>query len=222
MQIEDCRWTQLPNDFIDHGGILFVGAKATCIYWCIARKTKGWQKEEDALSYSQLIEMTGFSRDTISAAIERLLTHETIEAIREKGKTTRYKLKLMTAPVAGVDQSSSPTSTSPVAGVTKETLKETSKRNNLDNDNGVGKEAKMCLDYFHTSYVGRTGDKPTIAGAKEINLLKILLRNYDVAAVKEVLDAFFAWDRADYTLVRFYNRFDVVRHKLKDKAEGRR
>ena len=86
----------------------------------------------------------------------------------------------------------------------------------------IGTEAKVCLDYFHDSYLGKTGDKPTITGAKEIKLLKILLRNYDVVAVKEVMDAFFDWDRSDYTLGRFYNRFDVVRYKLKDKAEGRR
>lgn len=82
----------------------------------------------------------------------------------------------------------------------------------------IGTEAKECLDYFHDCYLEKTGDKLVIGGGMEIKLLKILLRSYDMAAVKEVMDAFFAWPRADYTLKRFYNRFNVVRYKLKDGA----
>ena len=84
------------------------------------------------------------------------------------------------------------------------------------NSSQLGSEAKICLDYHHDCYLGKTGDKPSIEGGTEIKLLKILLRNNDVEAVKEVMDAFFDWPRSDYTLKRFYNRFDVVRYKLKD------
>ena len=95
-----------------------------------------------------------------------------------------------------------------------------------NNDNGVGKEAKICLDYYFQKHLapppeGR-GFKPTISGATEIKLLKILLRNFDVPAIKEQIDTFFAWKRTDYTFKRFYNRFDVLYDVNKAKAEGRR
>ena len=129
MKIEDCRWTQLPNDFIDQGCIKIVKAAATSIYWCIARKTKGWQKETDAVSYSQLSEITGFARDTLCKALRALLDNDLIIAEKTQGKTTVYRLKLSaTSPETGLHQSRNQTGTSPETGLTKE-KKETSKIN---------------------------------------------------------------------------------------------
>lgn len=156
MMIEDCRWTQIPNDFIDQGGIKIVGVAATCIYWCIIRKTKGWQKEKDAISYSQLEEMTGFNRNTLSKAIKKLLDNELIEAIKEKGKTTVYQLRFVTSTNSVLDQCNNRststnsvldqynnrTSTSTNSVHTKETLKETNKINN----NGVAEKVLLYLN----------------------------------------------------------------------------
>jgi len=131
MKIEDCRWTQLPNDFIDQGCIKIVKAAATSIYWCIARKTKGWQKETDAVSYSQLSEITGFARDTLCKALRALLDNDLIIAEKTQGKTTVYRLKLSaTSPETGLHQSRNQTGTSPETGLTKE-RKETNKINGL-------------------------------------------------------------------------------------------
>lgn len=75
----------------------------------------------------------------------------------------------------------------------------------------IGTEAKECLDYFHDSYLATTGCKPTIYGARDMKILKTLLKNYDIEAVKETMDTFFAYDkRVDYTLPRFQYRFDVL------------
>ena len=132
MEIEDCRWTQMPNDFIDQGGIKLLGSKATCIYWCMARKTKGWQKESDAISHSQLMQLTGFGKATVSGAINKLLEHDLVVAEKEPGKTTIYKLKMSTGSVAEPPRFSSETGTGSVAEPTKETLKETTRKKKED------------------------------------------------------------------------------------------
>jgi len=85
----------------------------------------------------------------------------------------------------------------------------------------IGTEAKLCLDYFHDLYLATTGCKPTIYGARDMKILKTLLKNYDIEAVKETMDTFFDYPRADYTLPRFMSRFDVLYLRNKRQAEGR-
>ena len=81
----------------------------------------------------------------------------------------------------------------------------------------IGTEAKECVDFFHDLFVETTGDEPIMNYGMAIKNLKIILKKYDVEAVKEVMTAFFEWPRTDYTFLRFYNRFNVVRYKLKEK-----
>ena len=91
-----------------------------------------------------------------------------------------------------------------------------------------GTEAKECLDYYFQKHVEVRSYRPTIAGATEINLFKILLRDHDVPAVNEVTDLFFEplpagmTPRSDFTVKTFYSRFDVLYGVNKDKAEGKR
>lgn len=59
----------------------------------ILRKTVGWRKTSDAISYSQIMTGTGIGgRATVAKAIEELLGHGVIEAGKEKRKTTTYTL----------------------------------------------------------------------------------------------------------------------------------
>jgi len=91
-----------------------------------------------------------------------------------------------------------------------------------------GTEAKECLNYYFEKHVEVRGYRPTIAGATEIKLFKILLRDHDVPLVKEVIDTFFEplptgmTPRSDFTLKTFYNRFDTLYGVQKDKAAGKR
>ena len=92
----------------------------------------------------------------------------------------------------------------------------------------AGTEAKECLNYYFQKHVEVRSYRPTIAGATEINLFKILLRDHDVPLVKEVLDTFFEplpeglTPRSDFTVKTFYNRFDTLYGVQKDKAAGKR
>lgn len=91
----------------------------------------------------------------------------------------------------------------------------------------IGTEAKDCLDYYFQKHTtpppaGR-GFKPTISGKRDMEIFRMLLRNYDVAAIKDVIDAFFGYDkRSDFSTRALFNRFDTLYGVLKDKAEGRR
>ncbi len=161
MEIEDCRWTQMPNDFIDQGGIKLLGSKATCVYWCIMRKTKGWQnKRKDAISYTQLQNMTGFALTTLSKALVMLVKNRLIKQILKQGRTTTYS-PIFTQPLQSV-KGGTPVGggvTPPVGGDTKETLKETSKINK----NG---DAVKVLEYVNE--IANRSYQPTDGTLKQI------------------------------------------------------
>ena len=84
---------QLPNAFIDEM-LCKVSGNACKIYLLIVRKTRGWHKEADKISYSQIQKYTGLnSRTTISKALDELIDLGLI--IKEKGNqksSNEYKL----------------------------------------------------------------------------------------------------------------------------------
>lgn len=64
---------QLPNAFVDEM-LCKLSGNACKIYLLIVRKTRGWHKEADRISYSQIQKYTGINhRATVSKAIDELL-----------------------------------------------------------------------------------------------------------------------------------------------------
>ena len=64
---------QLPNAFVDEM-LCKLSGNACKIYLLIVRKTRGWHKEADKISYSQIQKYTGVnSRTTVSKALDELL-----------------------------------------------------------------------------------------------------------------------------------------------------
>ena len=63
---------QLPNSVIDELLADLTGAELKC-YLYVLRKTKGWNKEEDAISVSQFMKVTGLSNRKVIDACERLI-----------------------------------------------------------------------------------------------------------------------------------------------------
>ncbi|WP_432481640.1 replication protein [Moraxella sp. ZY200743] len=64
---------QLPNAFVDEM-LCKLSGNACKIYLLIVRKTRGWHKEADKISYSQIQKSTGINhRATVSKAIDELL-----------------------------------------------------------------------------------------------------------------------------------------------------
>lgn len=63
---------QLPNSVIDELLADLTGAELKC-YLYVLRKTKGWNREEDAISVSQFMKVTGLSNRKVIDACERLV-----------------------------------------------------------------------------------------------------------------------------------------------------
>lgn len=63
---------QLPNSVIDELLADLTGAELKC-YLYVLRKTKGWNKEEDTISVSQFMKVTGLSNRKVIDACERLV-----------------------------------------------------------------------------------------------------------------------------------------------------
>lgn len=84
---------QLPNAFVDEM-LCKLSGNACKIYLLIVRKTRGWHKEADRISYSQIQKSTGLnSRTTISKALDELIDLGLI--IKEQGSqkaSNEYKL----------------------------------------------------------------------------------------------------------------------------------
>lgn len=86
---------QIPNALIDEL-IADISPNALKCYLVIVRKTVGWSKEWDFIPTTQLMEFTGIKKkQTVYSAIAELEELGLIEALKETGKTTKYRLKLV-------------------------------------------------------------------------------------------------------------------------------
>jgi len=74
--MEKPTYTQINNNFIKNMN-LYTGSEVK-IFLAISRKTIGWHKETDKISYSQLCKMTGLSRRILKLSIEKLVNDKWI------------------------------------------------------------------------------------------------------------------------------------------------
>lgn len=63
----------LPNDLVDKGYMALMKGPALACYLFIVRKTRGWNKSTDSISVSQLIEGTGYNKDSVLKGCEKLV-----------------------------------------------------------------------------------------------------------------------------------------------------
>src|SRR5574344_1990357 len=63
---------QITNAFVDEA-MKKLSPTANLLYIVIVRKTRGWQKNKDAISLTQFEEITGLSRKTVIKAINELI-----------------------------------------------------------------------------------------------------------------------------------------------------
>ncbi len=83
--LED-NFTKYPNDILDYL-MRYYGGSAFQILSVIIRKTLGWHKNWDRISYSQFEEFTGLGRQAVASAIKELLTSPS-ESIDDPGAPT--------------------------------------------------------------------------------------------------------------------------------------
>lgn len=83
---------QLPNSVVDELLADLTGAELKC-YLYVLRKTKGWNKEEDAISVSQFMKVTGLSNRKVIDACERLVELGLLEQKIGSNKTKVFSVK---------------------------------------------------------------------------------------------------------------------------------
>ncbi|AYX95773.1 replication protein [Acinetobacter baumannii] len=82
----------LPNDLVDKGFMAQMRGAALPCYLYIVRKTRGWNKTDDDISISQLVEGTGYKKDAVLAGIDILLGLGIIEKITYVNRPSNYTL----------------------------------------------------------------------------------------------------------------------------------
>ena len=73
--IQKPNYTQIPNVYFDEIMSTLNGSE-NLVFLAIMRKTFGWRKKKDRISYSQIMKMTGIAKST---------TATTIKSLEEKG-----------------------------------------------------------------------------------------------------------------------------------------
>lgn len=84
---------QLPNIFVDEG-IKNLSPTACVLYVVIVRKTRGWQKNKDAISLTQFEKITGMTRKTVIRGLDELVSCDFVKEYTSKirGSTKSYSL----------------------------------------------------------------------------------------------------------------------------------
>jgi len=152
---------QFPNVIVDELIRFLTPAETMCLL-VIIRKTRGWNKQADAISLSQFQELTGIkSKRTIMRALHRLCVDE-VGLIAKNCKprtTTIYRLgaifyvkKCTRADIAKIaialDEQKTPAPISPIAfnNPTKDSILNTGKR---DKENAQKREVKAKDESAH-------------------------------------------------------------------------
>ena len=101
--IEVPNYTQIPNVYFDEI-MQTLNQTENIVFLVIMRKTFGWHKKRDKISYSQIMELTGIkSRTTVSTALKGLLEKGLIET-QKAGQLISYTVSI-NGPVQKIDQS---------------------------------------------------------------------------------------------------------------------
>lgn len=82
----------MPNNLIDNGYMAKMKGAALPCYLFIVRKTRGWNKSNDNISISQLIEGTGYKKDAVLGGVEQLISMGIVEKISFQNRPSKYTL----------------------------------------------------------------------------------------------------------------------------------
>jgi phage replication O-like protein O len=183
---------QVPNALVDELLTVLSGNDLK-VYLFIVRKTKGWQKNSDYISLSQFVEALNLKKDTVLKSINTLINLGLIVKNTDK-RTTKYTLKTCqnhnknspknrqikdNQTVQKIDLISPKNGhfTSPKNGHTKDTIKDTIKKDSnktlvsffkppkIDEINDYIKEKKLNVNsetffYYYESIGWKVGNKP--------------------------------------------------------------
>lgn len=104
--------TQVPNAFMDDHLKDLNGASIK-VFLVICRKTIGWHKATEAVSYTQLEQATGLVPNSVLRAISELEERGLLLSERRSGMTTRYTVNFATTIKSEVDHYKNDSGTPP-------------------------------------------------------------------------------------------------------------
>lgn len=185
---QDVRGFIFPNSIIDELLPELSHSELKC-YLCVLRKTKGWNKEEDAISVSQFMKVTGLSNKAVISACESLVGREILERKSGDRNTGIYSIK--TYKTATSEKSSLvknfPATSEKSSQVTSEKSSHTINniKNNIQNTNKKNTQ-KSALDLL--ADFGITGqladDFIVLRKAKKAPITETALKGYQSEADK--------------------------------------
>ncbi len=204
--------TQISNEFLDNH-MAELSGEAVKIFLAIARKTIGWHKETDRISYSQLQEKTGLSINGLKKAIKELIEKGIICQERKgSGRNTstfyeiNYNISQQNISQCDISQHdtikddnvSQHDTLKPINVSPCDTTKEIYKKNNIKKsssskklDEGNNELKQLFIKTFYDNYL-KLHNKKFIFTKKEIgNILNIIkyVKNKD-ELIKIINNAF--------------------------------
>jgi DNA-binding MarR family transcriptional regulator len=165
------------------------------------RKTFGWQKRKDKISYSQLQEVSGLSKQSVADGIKGLIEKGYIQ-VEKSGQICSYAVVFETLkdtkPVKKVDQSENQTGQEsrpePVKKVDRLGEKPVKK---VDTQKKEYKEtikeiscagAQDVFSYYYTKYQTRYNSKPVCNVGRFIKQIKTMLESASLEELKKMVD----------------------------------
>ncbi|RJP68407.1 MAG: hypothetical protein C4539_08955 [Ignavibacteriales bacterium] len=79
-------FTSIANELVESFAKIHLSSRESQIVWAILRKTYGWKKKEDRISFSQLEELTNIHRRHIAPSLRNLIERNIISKIGEGQK----------------------------------------------------------------------------------------------------------------------------------------
>ena len=170
------NYTQIPNQFLD---VMHKYSHATkAVFLAICRKTIGWHKVSDRISYSQIVQMTGIHKNSVRPCVNALIDDGWITQNRVKNGYV-YDLNISIHTPKGVRENSKGNNdcdkTVPMVGTTKEK-----------------KEIYIHIETtFQNKYEELTNQKYHIHYAKDRAIMKPLIKKYGEKKIIELIDIWF-------------------------------
>jgi len=99
--IQKPNYTQIPNIYFD-SIMQELNGSENLVFLAIMRKTFGWRKKKDRISYSQIMKMTGLAKSTTAIAIKNLEEKNLIVS-EKKGQSVSYFVNVTDAAVPKIE-----------------------------------------------------------------------------------------------------------------------
>ncbi|HEO1832452.1 hypothetical protein D9Y31_16925 [Acinetobacter baumannii] len=168
---------QLPNALIDDGVMAEMKGAALAIYILIVRKTRGWQKETDAISISQFMKFTGYGKDAVISGAEKLVSLGLVSRISRERQPTLYTLSdLAEREISTLSENQTTDglseNTTGVVGKTDKSLSEKPTHNN--NSKTTNTKANIYKEKFNfaNALVSQGADQKLISEYMEVRKAK--------------------------------------------------